>query len=134
MNRSIAGFVMYIGTALYLLVAGVAGIFGRGGEIASMVGTLLGGGGVASAITIIFSLAALVAGVLLLLQIFGMEFGIIEIILIAFSILWIVFIIVVDIISPLKTHPGFWTWLGALASHLIVLGVIASGTRVFGGN
>lgn len=134
MNRSVAGFVMYIGTALYLLVAGVAGIFGRGGDISAMVGALLGGGGLATAIAIIFSLAALVAGVLLLLQVFGMEFGIIEIILIVFSILWIVFIIVMDIIVPLRSHPAFWTWLGALASHLIVLGVIASGTRFFGGN
>jgi hypothetical protein len=129
MNRSIAGFILYIGTALYLLTVGVVGIFFKGGEISAMVGTLFSGG-LATAIAIIFSLAALVAGVLLLLQLFGMEFGIVEPILIAFSILWIVFIVVVDI---LRLKLG-WDWLSQLAGHLIVLGVIASGTRAFGGN
>jgi hypothetical protein len=63
-----------------------------------------------------------------------LEFGIIEIILIAFSVLWFLFIVVVDIIIPLKVHPNFFSWLGTLASHLIVMGAIASGTRIFGGN
>jgi hypothetical protein len=131
MNRSIAGFILYIGTALYLLTAGVAGIFGQGGQIVEMTKIF---GGLSTAIAIIFSLAALVAGALLLLQLFGMEFGIIEVILLAFSILWIIFIIVIDIIGPLGSRVNFWEWLSQLAGHLIVLGVIASGTRAFGGN
>jgi len=135
MNRSIAGFIMYIGTALYLLVAGVAGLGKGGGAIQEMFSAInLFKGGPASVLVFIFSLAALVAGILLLLQLFGMEFGIIEIILIAFTILWIVFIIVADIIDPLGSGTKFWGWLSSLAGHLIVLGVIASGTRFFGGN
>jgi hypothetical protein len=131
MNRSIAGFILYIGTALYLLTAGVAGIFFKGGEIYGMVGTIFGGGNLTTIIAIIFSLAVLVAGALLLLQLFGMEFGIIEPILFAFAILWIVFIVVGDI---LKGGSLGWDWLRNLAFHLMILGVIASGTRAFGGN
>jgi hypothetical protein len=135
MNRSFGGFILYIATALYLLAAGVMGLFaGRGGEFYGMVSGILGGGGPSTFIAIIFAIAAIVAGVLLLLQLFGMEFGIIEIILIAFGILWILFILVSDVINPLKTHPDLWAWLRTLASHLVVLGAIISGTRTFGGN
>jgi hypothetical protein len=133
MNRSIGGFVLYLATALYLLAAGIIGLFGKGGEFYGMTSGIFGGSGFSSALAIIFSLAAVAAGILLLLQLFGMEFGIIEIILIAFTILWIVFILVVDIIIPLKTHPAFWSWLWTLASHLIVLGAIVSATKAFGG-
>lgn len=134
MNRSVGGFILYIATALYLLAAGLAGIFGgKGGEFYGMVGGILGGGGLTAAIAFIFALAAIAAGALLILQLFGMEFGIVEIILIAFSILWILFILAGDIIVPLKIHPPFLGWLRALASHLMVLGAVASGTRMLGG-
>jgi len=134
MNRSIGGFILYIATALYLLAAGITGLFGRGGEFYGMVSGILGGGGISTAVALIFSLAAVVAGILLLLQLFGMEFGIIEYILIAFAILWIVFILINDIIVPLRGSIDFWTWLRTLAGHLVVLSAIASGTRAFGGN
>jgi hypothetical protein len=135
MNRSIGGFILYIATALYLLAAGVIGIFaGRGGEFYGMVSGILGGGGLSTVIAIIFALAAIAAGVLLILQLFGMEFGIIEIILLAFAVLWVLFILVGDIINPLRTHPDLWVWLRNLASHLVVLGAIITGTRTFGGN
>ena len=133
MNRSIGGFILYIATALYLLAAGVTGFFTKGGEFYEMVSGILGGGGVSTAIAIIFALAAAVVGVLLLLQLFGMEFSIIEFILIAFIILWILFILVSDVILPLKSSPGFWAWLRMLASHLVILGAIVSATRSFGG-
>ena len=133
MNRSIGGFVLYIGIALYLLAVGLLGIFGSSGEIGFMVGSIFGGGGLSTAIAIIFSLAAIIAGVLLILQLFGMEFGIINIILIAFAILWILFIIVHDILGLLKgNHPGILFWLKDLAIHLVVLGAIATGTSIFG--
>jgi len=128
MNRSIGGFILYIATALYLLAGGVGGLFFKAGEIYGIAGGLFGVVG-----AIVFSLAALVAGVLLLIQLFGMEFGIIEFILIGFAVLWVIFIIVADFLGGFG-KPDFWSWLGALAAHLIVLGTIASGTRAFGGN
>jgi len=131
MNRSIGGFILYIATALYLLAAGILGFQGEG-EIAKMVGVIFNGG-FATALVFIFSLAAVVAGILLLLPLFGMEFGIIEIILVAFAVLWILFIIVADFIGGVG-EPEFWSWLATLAGHLIVLGAIASGTRMFSGN
>ena len=134
MNRSIGGFILYIATALYLLAAGITGLFSKGGEFYGMVSGILGGGGLSTAIAIIFALAAVAAGVLLILQLFGMEFGIIEIILIAFAVLWILFILVSDVIIPLRSHPPFWGWLRALAGHLVILGAIATGTRVLGGD
>jgi len=134
MNRSISGFVIYIATALYLLAAGVIGLFSReGGEFYGMTSGIFGGGGFASALAVIFSLAAVVVGILLLLQLFGMEFRIIEPILIAFAILWILFIVMSDVIYPLKNPQKFWVWLRGLASHLFVLGAVASGTKLFGG-
>ena len=133
MNRSIGGFILYIATALYLLAAGIIGLSGKGGEFYGMTSGIFGGGSFSTTLAIIFSLAAVVAGVLLLLQIFNMSFGIIEIILVAFAILWILFIVVVDIIIPLKGRLDLWVWLRTLASHLIVLGAIASGTSFFGG-
>jgi len=133
MNRSISGFVIYIATTLYLLAAGVIGLFGsKSGEFYGMTSGIFGGGGFASALAVIFSLAAVVAGILLLLQLFGMEFRIIETILVAFVILWVLFIVVSDVILPLKIHPNFWAWLRGLASHLLVLGAVASGTKAFG--
>jgi len=132
MNRSIGGFILYIATALYLLAAGIIGLTGNGGEFAGMVDVIFNGG-IVTALGYIFSVAAVVAGVLLLLQLFGMEFGLIEPILIAFAILWIIFILVLDIIGGLGKGLS-WGWLRDLAGHLIVLGAIASGTSMFGGN
>jgi hypothetical protein len=132
MNRSIGGFILYIATALYLLVVGISGLTGKGGTLLGMT-SVFSGGGLASAIAYIFALGAVVAGILLLLQLFGMQFGIIEIILIAFTVLWIIFILVVDVFHALKGNAGFWSWLGTLASHLLVLGAIASCTRALGG-
>jgi len=134
MNRSIGGIILYIGIALYLLTAGLIGIFGKGGEFSGMVGSILGGGGLSTAIAIIFSVMAIVAGVLLLLQLFGMEFGIIETILIVFAVLWIIFIIVHDILGLIRGGGNFLSWLSGLAIHLVVLGAIATGTRALGGN
>jgi hypothetical protein len=133
MNRSIGGFILYIATALYLLAAGLLGIFGKGGEFYVMVSGIFGGGGLSAAIAVVFSLAAIVAGVLLMLQLFGMEFGIIEIILMVFSVLWIIFIVVFDILGFFRGQVNFLGWLGTLALHLMVLGAIASGTKAFGG-
>jgi len=129
MNRSIGGFILYIATALYLLAGGVGGLFFKTGAVYGMAGGLFGG-----VAAIVFSLAALVAGILLLLQLFGMEFGLIEPILIGFAILWLIFIIVADFVGGIGTGNAFWAWLATLASHLIVLGAIASGTSMFGGN
>lgn len=136
MNRSIGSLILYIATALYLLAAGVIGLVvsENGGEFYTMVSGIFGRGEFSSVLAIIFSVAAAVAGVLLLLQLFGVQFGIIEIILIAFSILWILFIVVLDIIIPLKDQPEFWGWLRTTAVHLVILGAIASGTSAFGGN
>jgi len=134
MGRSIGGFILYIATALYLLAAGIIGIFGgSGGEFYGMVSGILGGGGISTVIAIIFAVAAVVAGVMLILQLFGIVFRITEILMLAFAILWIIFIVVGDIIVPLRTQPNFWVWLRTLASHLVVFGAIVSATRTFGG-
>lgn len=133
MNRSIGGFILYIATALYLLAAGLRGIFGKGGEFYGMVSGIFVGGGLSAAIAVVFSLAAIAAGVLLILQLFGTEFGIIEIILMVFSVLWIIFIVVFDILGFFRGQVTFLGWLGTLALHLMVLGALASGTKAFGG-
>jgi len=132
MNRSIGGFILYIATALYLLAAGIIGLFGKGGEFYGMTSGIFGVGGFASALAVLFSVLATAAGILLLLQLFGTEFRIIEIILIAFAVLWVVFILINDIIVPLGSRPDFWGWLRTLASHLVVLGALVTGTKTLG--
>ena len=133
MNRSIGGFILYIGIALYLLAAGLIGIFSSGGEFSMMVGSIFGVGGLSTIVAIIFSVAAIVAGVLLILQLFGMEFGITNIILIVIAVLWILFIIVHDVLGLFRGPGSFLSWLSVFAIHLVVLGAIASGTSIFGG-
>jgi len=137
MNRSIGGFVLYIGTALYLLANGILGIFfgaKSGGEFNAILSTIFGGGSATTTVAIIIGILAIVAGVALLLRLFGIDFAFVEIILIGFCILWLLYIIFADIIHPIMSPPNFFVWLAQLAAHLIVLGAFVSSTYSFGGN
>ena len=138
MNRSIGLFVLQISVALYLFATGIIGLFGKswlgGGEIRQAVLALFRGT-FADILIIIFAIIAIAGGILLLLELFGMEFEITELLLTILMIVWVVFIILVDIYYPIRYWGGnFIYYLRGLASHVMVLGGMACASKRFGGN
>ncbi|MCL2411247.1 MAG: hypothetical protein FWC97_06340 [Treponema sp.] len=137
MNR-IASFVLNIAVALYLFANGILGITQRpalgvpGGEFGTMVATIFGSGDLTNILTIVLSICAIVAGVFLLLKLFNVDIRITDMILFVFVIVWVVFIVIVDIIRPIQSSVEVLPYLKGLASHLMVLGALMLSTQRFG--
>ena len=143
MNKSIGGFLLFLSTALYLLATGILGLTEKGlfktffrdggGEIRRAV-TSLFKGNFAETLIIILSVLAVAAGVFILLKFFGIQVPMTELLLVVLAIVWLVFIIMIDVVYPLN-HKGtvFIDWLRGLGSHLMVLGAILLSTERFGG-
>lgn len=140
MNRSIGGLITNIAIACYLFAAGIIAfndklldkVFG-GNEIKSVVSAVFGRGDFTNILVAFIAIIAIAAGVLILLRLFNVSISILDLLLLILAIVWVVFICL-DIIYLLKEGPSFIPWLKAFASHLIVLGGIASATGKFGGN
>jgi len=143
MNKSIGGFLLFLSTALYLLATGVLGLtekslfknFTRdgGGEIRKAVTALIKGD-FAEVIIVILSILAIAAGAFILLKFFGIEIPVTELLLVILAIVWLVFIIMIDVVYPLNNKGTvFIDWLRSLGSHLMVLGAILLSTERFGG-
>ena len=141
MNR-IGVICLNVAVALYLFANGILGLsnqqrglrisIDRGSEFNTMVNTIFQKGGDFSAVLIILlSVFAIVAGIFLLLQLFGIEVRITDPILLVFIVLWVVFIIVVDIVHPLNDKTPFLVYLRQLGTHLMVLGALISSTKRF---
>jgi len=133
MNR-LGLFLLNIAVSLYLFANGILGLTKtRNCEFFKMVGTIFGGGKFTEVLTVILSVCAIVAGVFLLLTLFRNNVALTELILLVFIILWVIYIILVDIINPLKgSSVGFLAYLTILSAHLMVLGALLSSTRRFG--
>ncbi|MDR1566184.1 MAG: hypothetical protein LBS48_02740 [Treponema sp.] len=137
MNKSIGLLLVNISVALYLFATGILGLSGKSwfkeGEIRRAV-TGIFKGDIAEILIVILAVLAVAAGVFILLKLFGIEIAITELLLVILAIVWVVFIILIDVIYPLN-HRGvnFIDWLRSLGSHLIVLGGIALATERFGG-
>jgi hypothetical protein len=136
MNR-LGFFLLNIAVSLYLFANGILGLNNKlfnKGDFYKMVSTIFGNGDFTKVLTIVLSVCAIVAGVFLLLSIFKNDIAITELILLVFIILWVIFIVIVDIINPLgsKIKPDFLTYLTHLSAHLMVLGALISSTRRFG--
>jgi hypothetical protein len=133
MNR-IGYFLLNIAVSLYLFANGVLGITkASNSEFYTMVSTIFpNGGNFNSVLTIILSVCAIVAGVFLLTTLFRNNLAVTDLILLVFIVLWVIFIILVDIVSPLKKAPALLTYLKALSAHFMVLGALISSTRRFG--
>jgi len=133
-------FLLNIAVALYLFANGVIGINDKlvdrilGKRIFyDMVSTIFGTGKFTNGLSVVLSVCAIVAGVFLLLSVFKNDIALTEIILLVFIILWVIFIVIVDIIKPLQGHgPKLLEYLTILAAHLMVLGALISSTRRFG--
>ena len=138
MNKSIGFFLLQVSVALYLFATGVLGLSGktwfREGEIRRAVTSIFKDGNVAEIIIIVLAVCAVAAGVLLILELFRIEFPITELLLIILMIVWVVFIVMVDIYHPLTTRgSNFVDILRSLGSHLMVLAGMACISRRFGG-
>jgi sterol desaturase/sphingolipid hydroxylase (fatty acid hydroxylase superfamily) len=137
MKQSISVFLLNIAVALYLFATGILGLSGkswfRDGEIRRAV-TGIFKGELAETVIIVLAILSIAAGLFILLKLFSIEIPLAEICLIILAVVWIVFIILVDVIYPLN-HRGanFVDWLRSIGSHLMVLGGITLATERFGG-
>jgi hypothetical protein len=137
MNKSISHFILTIAVAIYLFATGIIGMGGRKifseGEIRRAVSALFKGD-FAEALIVILSILAIAAGVFVLLKLFTINIPITELFLIILAIVWIVFIIMIDLVYPLN-HKGtkFVEWMLSIGTHLMVLGGITLATERFGG-
>jgi hypothetical protein len=123
--------ILNISTALYLFASGVLG-FSGGGEIRQAVNVIFSGN-VANICTLILSVCAIAAGIFILLRFFGIDIAITELLLGILMILWIVFIILIDIVPIFGGGFNFVGFLTRIAPHLMVLGSMALATERFGG-
>ena len=129
--------MLNIAVAMYLLATGILGLSGRkffpDGEIRKAVTSLVKGD-FAEILIVILAILAIAAGVFLLLKFFGIEIPMTELLLVVLAIVWLVFIIMIDIVHPLNSKGTvFVDWLRSIGSHLMVLGAILLATERFGG-
>ena len=142
MNRSIGLTVMNFAVAIYLLATGILGVTGKGSlfgklkgedEIRAAVSSIFKRGDFAEVLIVVLSVLAIVAGIFIILKFFGVEIPMMEICLIVLAIVWVVFIIMIDIVAPIKSNGvNFVEWLRTLGAHLMVLAGIALATERFG--
>jgi len=133
MNR-IGYFLLTIAAAIYLFANGILGITkSREGEFGTMVRTIFGRGDLSNILIIVLSVCGIAAGIFLLLYLFRINVPITDVILFVFIILWLVFIVIVDIIDPLQKKVELLKYLLQLAPHLMVLGTLTLSTKRFGG-
>ena len=124
--------------ALYLFATGVMGIMGKngGGEIGAAVGSLLHSttSDVARVMIIVLSVVAIAAGIFIFIKLFGVSISNTETLLIILAVVWLIFIVMVDIIFPIGSGTNFISleWLRVLGSHTMVLAAIILGTNKFG--
>lgn len=136
MNR-LSYFLLTIAASIYLFVNGILGLTGSrfwktDGAFRDMVSAIGIKGDFSNVLVIILSICGIAAGLFLLLALFRVDVPITDFILLAFIVLWIVYIIFVDIIGAISKKPDFMVYLLELSTHLMILGALMSSTRRFG--
>ncbi|MDR3192887.1 MAG: hypothetical protein LBT87_07470 [Treponema sp.] len=142
MKRGLGVYLTHIAVAVYLLTDGILGFVTRNGrifgrltyhsEIEDVLLKLLGRGDFTNILIVIFSVLAIIAGLFLLLELFQIRIPLTDTILLAFLIVWLLFIILIDIAAPLKDKPELLGWLKTLAAHIMVLGALVTATHRLG--
>jgi hypothetical protein len=142
MKRGLGVHLTHIAVAVYLLADGILGFATRNGrmfsrfkyhsEIEDILLKLLGKGEFTNILIIIFSALAVIAGLFLLLELFQIRAPFTDTILLLFLIVWLAFIILTDIVAPLKDKPELLNWLKVFAAHIMVLGALVTATHRFG--
>jgi uncharacterized membrane protein YphA (DoxX/SURF4 family) len=128
--------LLNLAVAIYLFATGVMGILKESAnEIGVAVNEIFkGGGSVPEVLTIVLSVVAIAAGIFLIIKLFGVSISNTEMLLIILGVVWLVFILMIDIIYPLSSDfkPAFLPWLRSLGAHAMVLAAILTGTSKFG--
>jgi len=137
MNKSIGLILLNFAVAIYLLATGILGLTGRkffpDGEIRRAV-TALFKGDLAEILIVILAILAIAAGAFILIKFFGIDIPITELLLVVLAVVWVVFIIMIDVVYPLNGKgTNFVDWLRSFGSHLMALGGILLATERFGG-
>ena len=133
MNR-IGVILLNASVALYLIANGILGFndkWGDKGEFRTMSAAIFSGD-LIGVVTIILSIFAIAAGIFLLLALFKIDVPITDTILLVFIIVWLIFIVIIDIIHPLQNKVKFLNYLVQLSAHLMVLGALITSTKRFG--
>ena len=133
--RKLGFFLLNIAVSLYLFVNGILGFADRSkSEFNTMVSTINfpWRTDFDFALVIVLSICAIVAGVLLLVSVFRNDVMAINVILFIFIALWVAFIIIVDIINPVKYRFEPLAYFKQLSAHLMILGALFTSTKHFG--
>ena len=137
MNKSIGLILLNFAVAIYLLATGILGLTGRkffpDGEIRRAV-TALFGGNVAEILIVILAILSIAAGAFIIIKFFGIDIPVTELLLIVLAIVWVIFILMIDIVYPINGKgTNFVDWLRSFGSHLMALAGIMLATERFGG-
>jgi hypothetical protein len=121
---SLGVLVLNIAVAAYLFATGIIGLATKGGDIRQAVGAVFRDGSLVNILTIVLAVLAIAAGFFILLKFFGVKISSLGLILVILAIAWLVFIILIDIIDPLRSNfkIDFLKWLATLGCHLMALG------------
>jgi len=127
-------FLLNIAVSLYLFANGILGLTNsRKCQFNTMVSIIFPrGGDFNKVLIIVLSVCAIVAGVFLLTTLFRNNLAVTDLILLIFIVLWVIFIVIVDIIRPLSNKVEPLEYLTVLSAHFMVLGALISSTRRFG--
>ena len=137
MNKSIGLVLLNFAVAIYLLATGILGLSGKKffaeGEIRKAV-TAIFKGDFAEILIVILAILAIAAGVFILIKFFGVDIPVTELLLVILAVVWVVFIIMIDVVAPLSSKgTNFVDWLKTFGAHLMALGGILLATERFGG-
>ncbi|MDR0731156.1 MAG: hypothetical protein LBF63_05760 [Treponema sp.] len=150
MKRSFGAYITHIAVALYLLADGILGLTEKtlwqrirlavgtrnsmGNEIMDTLTQVFGTGDLTKTLVVLFSVLAIIGGVFLLLDLLGIKTAIVDIIILVFLVVWLVFIVLSDVVYAFKDTRNFefLPWLRVLAAHLVVLGALTSASHKFG--
>ena len=140
MSKGIGHIILNFAVAGYLFATGIMGFGERtwsrlNPEIRQAVEAVFGRGDFTNILVVVLSIIAVAAGVLILLRLFSVGIPMLDILLTVCAIVWVVFIIMINIIAPLNSSGNFnfINWLRVICPHLMVLAGILLSTERFGG-
>ena len=132
MRRGMGITILQIALVFFLVVSGVTGLMpssaGNLNPVVSFLTQLVKSSTISTIIIIAIAVCELIAGFFLLMGLFTFSPRVLNVILIMFTVLWIVNIVLVDFIGTFNSGihgvQGLLTYLQQLSAHLMVLGAL----------
>lgn len=122
---SVGATLLRIALAFLLIVTGIYGIKGGADLFTGITGMI--NGSLGNIIKIILAVATLITGVLLIVELFGADFQFVDIVLVIFSILWLIQMVLFIIDSAsgaFSSSAGILAFLHHIAYDLLVLAAL----------